>query len=690
MNIDTITKEEAKELIKKLAQEIKDHNIAYHQEDSPKISDAEYDQLFFTLQGLEEKFPEYLTKDSPTQNVGSIVLEKFEKHEHKTPMLSLANGFDLDDISDFVDKVKRFLNTHNFPEIYCEPKIDGVSFSATYINGQLVTGATRGDGYVGENITTNIKTIKNFPHKIDNAPEFLEIRGEIFIDKEDFLALNQQQELQGKPFFANPRNSAAGSLRQLDTNITRSRPLKYFTYSIGHSSSNFARSQEALISSLSDFGFQTNKIGKVANSLEELMVFYQEILLKRNDLPYEIDGVVYKINSCQLQERLGFIARSSRFAIAHKFPAIIAETKLLDISLQVGRTGALTPVAELEPIKIGGVIVARASLHNFAEIKRLDIRIGDTVLLHRAGDVIPKVTAVNLLKRTGSELIVSMPTNCPSCNSLLHIDPEDVIVRCDNRLGCPKQLMQSIIHFASKDALDIDGLGSKQIEFLLGTGLINNAVDIFYLEEKNTNSLAKLENMEGWGIKSVDNLFNSIKKAMCTSLSRFIYSLGIRQIGQSNAKILAKEFARVENFVNSMLLLASGDKQKYSELKDLEGFADKTITDIQNFFSCQQNIDTIGKLIKMLTIENYQNNIISSPITGLNIIFTGTLNSVSRNEAKTVAEKLGAKIVSTVSTNTNLVIAGEKAGSKLKKAEELGIKIISEEEWVEMIKEIVI
>lgn len=685
MDINNISKEEAEQLINKLSAELKEYNIAYYQEDRPKVSDAEYDQLFFTLKALEEKFPEYLNPDSPTQQIGSTVVEKFAKHEHKMPMLSLANGFNLEDIDDFITRTQRFLNSHSFPEIYCEPKIDGVSFSATYINGILVTGATRGDGYIGENITANLKTIKGFPKTIEHAPEVLEVRGEIFIDKEDFIILNQQQEEAGKALFANPRNSAAGSLRQLDSNITKSRPLKYFTYAIGYSSAKFAEAQEELLTKLESFGFQINKLRRAANSLNALMEFYQEVMVKRNQLAYEIDGVVYKVNSFELQDRLGFIARTPRFAIAHKFPAILAETKLLSISLQVGRTGAITPVAELEPVKIGGVLVSRATLHNFDEVKRLDIKIGDTVILHRAGDVIPKITEVNFSKRNGSEIDFTIPTRCPACSSLLHTDPEEVIVRCDNTLICPEQVLRSIIHFSSKDALDIDGLGARQIEFLQSINMISNPIDIFYLEEKNQKSLKKLENMQGWGAKSVENLFASIKQAKHTTLNRFIYALGIRHIGQTNAKILAKEFGSAENFINSMILLAKGDERKYAQIRSLEGFADKTISDIQNFFDCEQNVNTINELIKILDIEEYQQtNTISSPISGLNVIFTGSLTSVSRSEAKSMAEKLGARIVSSVSSTTNLVIAGEKAGSKLKKAEELGIKIISEEEWLEI------
>lgn len=686
MDIQKLSKEQAKELIKKLSREIKEYNIAYYQDNAPKISDAEYDQLFFTLKILEETLPEYLKNDSPTQNVGIPILSKFEKHEHKNPMLSLANGFDIEDIADFIERTKKFLHTNDFPEIFCEPKIDGVSFSATYIKGQLQAGATRGDGYIGEDITSNIKTIKNFPHIITNAPEFLEIRGEIFIEKEDFIKLNQEQELQGRQIFANPRNAASGSLRQLDFNITLSRPLKYFAYSIGYSTMKFADTQEKLLLALANFGFQTNKIRKLVNSLEKLKVFYEDLLIIRKTLAYEIDGVVYKVNNFALQERLGFIARSPRFAIAHKFPAIIAETKLCGITVQVGRTGVLTPVAELEPVKLGGVTVARATLHNFSEIKRLDIRIGDTVLLHRAGDVIPKVNKVNLSKRTSLETTFSLPTNCPSCNSLLHILPDDVIIRCDNGLSCPVQLVRSLIHFASKDALDIDGLGAKQIEFLQAFGFINNPVDIFFLEAKNAQSLIKLENMSGWGVRSVQNMFNSIKEAKHTTLDRFIYSLGIRQIGQSNAKILTKEFGNIKNFINSMLLFIEGDEATSDQLRNLEGFAYKTVADIKKFFSCQQNLATVQQLANILIIEDYKKNIISSSITGMKVIFTGSLNSLSRNEAKAQAEKLGAKIVNTVSTNTDLVIAGEKAGTKLKKAKELSIKVISEKEWLEIIK----
>ncbi len=676
---------EAKSIIEELREQIHGHNIAYYQKDAPKISDAEYDQLFARLKKLEEAFPEHQKLDSPTQTIGSAILEKFEKYEHKMPMLSLANGFTLEDIGDFIERAQKFLKVKDFPEIYCEPKIDGVSFSATYVNGALEVAATRGDGRVGENVTENVKTIQTLPHKIDNAPEILEVRGEIFIEKKDFIALNKSQQKKQKNIFANPRNAAAGSLRQLDSNITKSRPLKYFVYSIGYASkdvNNEYHTQEKLLKKIAKFGFKTNNIGYLAKSLKDIKIFYDNMLNKREELAYEIDGVVYKINDFNLQERLGFVARSPRFAIAHKFPAMIAETKLINITNQVGRTGVITPVAELEPIKIGGAKVSRATLHNFQEIKRLDVRIGDVVVLHRAGDVIPKVTSVNLSKRSDNELPIMMPDQCPSCNMALNIEPDDIIIRCDNGLNCPKQLVAGIIHFASKDALNIDGLGGKQIEFLQEHNFIKNIADIFILKQNNTLNLQKLENMSGWGEKSVEKLFESIEEAKNTNLSSFIYALGIRQIGQINAQILAKEFVSANNFVDSMVKLVKGDEELYLQIKNMEGFSDKIITDIKHFFLCKQNIDTINKLLNILHIKDYKKITISSAINGLNVIFTGTLKSISRREAKLMAEKLGAKIVSSVSAATDLVIAGEKAGSKLKKAQELGIKIISEEEWL--------
>lgn len=672
--------------IKSLAELIKKYNKEYYIDDTPSISDAEYDQLFHRLKSLEEQFPEFAAKDSPTQTIGSTLQSKFTKHTHKQAMLSLGNCFSEEELTEFIVRIQRFLSTNEFPQIFCEPKIDGVSFSVTYKNGKLITGSTRGDGYVGEDITQNIKTIKDLPHFIENAPDLLEIRGEIYIEKQDFEELNLRQENAGKQIFANPRNSAAGSLRQLDYSITASRPLKYFAYAIGYSSKPIASTQEELLEALNKFGIKTNPLRTCAKKIEEILEFYNKLIKLRDQLEYEIDGIVYKVNDFAMQERLGFIARTPRFAIAHKFPAIIAETTLLNITVQVGRTGALTPVAELQAISIGGVNVSRATLHNFQEIERLDIRIGDTVLLHRAGDVIPKVTEVNKSKRPSNANKFTMPTNCPSCGSGLHIDPVDVIVRCDNGLSCPAQLSASIKHFVSKNAMNIDGMGTKQVLFFLEQKLIKNITDIFSLESINEKSITKLENMPGWGKKSAQNLFENIQKAKKVSLPRFIYALGIRQIGENNAKILAKELPSAEIFIKKMTDLANNDKNIFEKLNNLDGIGHKILLDIQNFFACEQNITTIKSLVNILDVEDYVNDTVESSISGQNIVFTGNLTSLSRGEAKAQAERLGAKVVNSVSNNTNIVVAGEKAGSKLKKAEELGIQIISETEWQQIIE----
>lgn len=678
MNIDEVR-------LKELRDKITQYNYEYYIQDKPSVSDAEYDLLYRELQTLEEKYPHFVTEDSPTQIVGFTIQEKFEKHEHLVPMLSLSNAFTSEDVENFIDKIKRYLNIDSFPEIVCEPKIDGLSFSITYENGVLKTGATRGDGYVGENILENIKTIKDLPHKID-LKELVEIRGEIYIDKADFIILNEQQKDSGLTEFANPRNAAAGSLRQLNSNITARRPLKYFVYSVGYNT-NFATTQWELLQKLQKLGFRVNPIQGKFSDLNQIKEFYQQIMIERDKLDYEIDGLVYKVNEFELQRRLGFISRSPRFAIAHKFPAIISSTKLKAITIQVGRTGTLTPVAELEPVIIGGSKISRATLHNFQEIQRLDIRVGDIVQLYRAGDVIPKIMSRIEGERDYTQEKIALPTHCPSCNSEIHIDEKDVLIRCNNGLNCPAQLSESIIHFVSKEALNIDGLGRKQIEFLLSQNLINNPADIFHLAENNQKSLTKLENMEGWGKKSVQNLFDNIEKSKQTNLSKFIYSLGIKQVGQGGAKMLAKEFISADQFLRSMIELSSGNKDMEEKLDGIDGIGGKMIHDIKEFFACPQNLETIRKLMEILEIKDYE--IVASErniLQGKKVIFTGSLMNLSRAEAKNQAESYGAKVVNTVSNNTDLVIVGENAGSKLKKAQELGIKIISEAEWIDLIE----
>jgi DNA ligase (NAD+) len=678
MNIDEVR-------LKELKHKILQYNYEYYIEDRPSVSDAEYDLLYRELQALEEKYLHLVTQDSPTQVVGFVIQDKFTKYEHLVPMLSLSNAFTSEDLDNFIDKIKRYLNTDSFPEIVCEPKIDGLSFSVTYEKGLLKTGATRGDGYVGENITENIKTIKDLPHKID-LEELVEIRGEVYIDKADFIALNEQQKSAGLAEFANPRNAAAGSLRQLNSNITARRPLKYYVYSVG-SNTNFATTQWKTLQKLQKLGFRVNPIQGKFSDLNQIKEFYQQIMIERDKLDYEIDGLVYKVNDFDLQRRLGFISRSPRFAIAHKFPAIISSTKLKAITIQVGRTGTLTPVAELEPVTIGGSKISRATLHNFQEIERLDIRVGDIVQLYRAGDVIPKIMSRIEGERDPTQEKIALPTHCPSCNSEIHIDEKDVLIKCNNGLNCPAQLSESIIHFVSKEVLNIDGLGRKQIEFLLSQNLINNPADIFHLAENNQKSLTKLENMDGWGKKSVQNLFDNIEKSKKTNLSKFIYSLGIRQIGQGGAKMLAKEFISANQFLSSMIELSSGNKDIEEKLDGIDGIGGKMIYDIKEFFACSQNLETIRKLMDILEITDYE--MVTSEqniLMGKKVIFTGSLVNLSRAEAKNQAEHYGAKVVNTVSSNTDLVIVGENAGSKLKKAQELGIKIISEAEWIELIE----
>lgn len=683
-NIDpnTVSESESKELLKQLATEIAAHNEAYYKENAPLISDAEYDRLFNLNLELEELFPHLILPNSPSKQVGFTAAKEFAKVAHSIPMLSLGNASSNEDVKDFVSRIKNFLRLDHFPHFLCEPKIDGLSFAATYKNGKFVVGSTRGDGFVGEDITANLRTIKHFPAQISAAPEILEVRGEVYMEKADFAKLNEQQELADKPKFANPRNAAAGSLRQLDPNITAARPLKYFIYATGGNSQKIAGAQDELLKRLKNYGFIVNDIGKLVTTEEELLSFYEYLKNIRDTLAYEIDGVVYKLNDFALQERMGFIARSPRFAIAHKFPATVGKTRLLGITVQVGRTGVLTPVAELEPISIGGVVVSRATLHNHQEISRKDIRIGDYVYLQRAGDVIPQVTGVDLNNRPKDAEEFMFPKNCPSCGAHLHNKEEDIIIRC-NSLNCPAQEYQRIYHFVSRDALDIDGLGRKQVEFLMQRDLITDPVDIFLLKDKKT-VVEELEDTAGWGKKSVGNLLISIDKAKNVSLNRFIYALGIRHIGESNAKVLAREFTTAGNFLTKMQKLAGGDTDIYNRLNDLDGVGEKILNDIIGFFEIEENIVIIQKLIDILNIGDYLKEAASKPLDGKIIVFTGSLATLSRAEAKVQAEKSGAKVSNTVSSNTDLVVAGAEAGSKLKKAAELGVKIIDENEWVKL------
>ncbi len=699
-----MNKQDIKKEITHLSTQINRHNIAYYNKDAPIISDAEYDQLFHRLKTLEEANPEFILSTSPTQKIGSKPLEAFKKHEHKTPMLSLGNAFSREDVEDFTDRVLRFLKQHQALEYYLEPKIDGVSISLTYENGKLVAASTRGDGSVGENVTENIKTIKSIPIQIQNAPEFIEIRGEIFVEKEDFAKLNKQQKQNNLQVFANARNFAAGSLKQLDSSVTALRPLKYFMYSAVSSDNLISETQEGVIKQLKNFGFVVNDLGRLAQNIDMIIEFYEHVLESRDRLPYEIDGIVYKVNNIKLWDQLGFIGRSPRFAIAHKFPAIVAETRLNDITMQVSRFGTLTPVAELEPINIAGVTVSRASLHNLQEIIRKDIRIGDYVKLQRAGDVIPQIISVNLQKRSEELVEFKIPDTCPSCRSQVHFNPDEVNIRCYNS-KCPMQCYGTIEHMVSKSALNIDGLGKQQVQFLIDKGMVNDAASLFSLEERNKVALAKLENMEGWGKKSTEKLFENINKAKNISLSRFIYSLGIRNTGDVFSKIMAKEFKTAKIFFQKMIELSEIYKNRreliddssirnnsknsdpilddvYSQLISIDGIGEKLLFDIGSFFELEENRKEVEELIEILDIEDYRENTQQQPLAGKSVVFTGSLEKISRAAAKMQAEKLGANVKSSVTSKIDLVIAGASAGSKLKKAQELEIKIIDEDEWI--------
>jgi DNA ligase (NAD+) len=672
--VEQLDEEEARLELLRLAKLLKYHNQQYYQKNSPVISDAEYDKLFQRHLKIEEIFPNLITSDSPTQVISPIV-SKFNKITHTKPMLSLSNGFNIEDIADFIQRLQRFLGINDFLELCCETKIDGLSFSARFEQGKLIHAATRGDGYVGEDITANIRQVINFPNEIKDLG-VLEVRGEVYMTHADFYQLNLNQ---AEPF-ANPRNAAAGSLRQLDSRITASRKLRYFVYALGEADIE-VNTQKALLDYLANLGFAINQQHKLCNSIEEVIEYYQAMEGIRSKLDFDIDGLVYKVNDLALQERLGFVGRNPRWAIAHKFPAEKAITKLLDITVQVGRTGILTPVAELEPINIGGVLVARASLHNQDEIDRKDIRIGDVVTVQRAGDVIPQVVEVRFDLRADDAERFYLPNNCPSCGAQAVREEDEAAVRCPSGLACPAQRLEHLSHFVSKEAFNIDGLGVKQLEFLLAQGYINSPADIFKLSDYAD----KIKLAEGWGEKSVINLLLAIKKSQEISLARFIYSLGVRSIGIVTAKLLAKNYYSFTNWYQEMIRVAHNDLEAQDNLNNIDGIGNKTIFMIGEFFSDQVNCKIIDALSAVVKIVDYVVLESISSLAGKTIIFTGGLNAMTRSEAKAKAENLGMKVLSSISKNLDYVVVGSDAGSKLDKAKELELKIISEDEWLQLI-----
>ncbi len=687
-NVSDLTYEEAQNELLFLANKIHELDIAYHRDDAPLVSDAEYDRLKHRNTDIETRFPELIRPDSPSFRVGSKISDDFKKITHSVPMLSLGDIFTEDAVYAFVDKIKRFLGlSENDPlEMVAEPKIDGLSFSAVYKDGLLYSGATRGDGSTGEDITNNLKTIKQLPLKLQGKntlfdtqiPSLIDIRGEVYMSKKDFFELNKIQEEKKQKIFANPRNAAAGSLRQLDSNITAERKLSLFAYACGENSSNQFKTHFEYLQTLKKWGFPVNPEIKICKNTKEMIDFFNKLSEKRSSLDYDIDGVVYKVNNLELQQRLGFIARSPRWAIAHKFPAEQAITKLLNIRIQVGRTGALTPVADLEPVNVGGVIVKHATLHNKDEIDRKDIRIGDTVIVQRVGDVIPQIVQSIPEKREPDSKPFVFPTVCPICGSIAKKEGEDAIIYCTGELICPAQQIEALKHFVSKDALNIEGLGDKNIETFFNIGWIKNALDLFYLEE---NHALELICKEGWGTKSAEKLFDAIKEATKISLERFIYALGIRETGTATARLLAKQFISWEHFYNTVR-----QENALDILTQIEGIGPVMADFIVDFFQephNQQLLEGLTKKISVLDFVAPQQK--ETPFSNKTLIFTGTLETMTRSEAKAKALSMGAKVASSVSSKTDFVIAGTAAGSKLTTAEKLGITILSEKEFQQML-----
>ena len=698
LNIDVTALDgaQAAELLELLADRLGAADTAYHQDDDPIMSDADYDRIKALALAVEERFPELIREDSPSRKVGAPVAEGFGKVTHTVAMLSLSNVFSDEDVTEFDARVRRFLGVEHAIDYTAEPKIDGLSLSLRYEGGVLVQAATRGDGETGENVTANARTIDDIPETLTDAPDVLEVRGEVYMDHADFQSLNARQIEAGAKPFANPRNAAAGSLRQLDAEITRSRPLRFFAYAWGALSAPLAETQADAIAKLAELGFRTNPLTKLCHSAEEMIAHYHRIGIARPDLGYDIDGVVYKVDDLALQKRLGFRSNNPRWATAHKFPAEIAATRLCDIEIQVGRTGALSPVARLEPVTVGGVVVSNATLHNAdyiagrdskgAEIRDgIDIRIGDMVEIYRAGDVIPKVRGVLLDRRPDDAEPYVFPKHCPVCGSPALREPGEAVHRCTGALTCPAQAVEKLKHFVSRMAFDIDGLGAKQVEAFHADGWIASPADIFALEDRYGSGLKQLKNREGWGQKSADALFAAIRDRRTIPLNRLIFGLGIRHVGESSAMLLARHYNSWQTFRRAMEA-ATPDSTERAELVAINGIGDVMAEAIADFFASDTARAQLDALTEWLTIEDVAAPATDgSPVAGKTVVFTGTLEQMTRAEAKARAEEMGAKVSGSVSSRTDIVIAGPGAGSKEKKARDLGLTVLSEAEWLELI-----
>jgi DNA ligase (NAD+) len=678
-----------------LAAEIAEHDRRYYQEDQPSISDADYDALRKRLLEIEKEFPELVDADSPSQRIGAAPSETFSKVRHRVPMLSLSNAFSDEDVTDFLGRVRRFLNLKEDAEfeVTAEPKIDGLSISLRYEKGKLVQAATRGDGAEGENVTANARTIKDIPHKLSGkSPDVLEVRGEIYMSHKDFAALNEKQSQAGEKVFANPRNAAAGSLRQLDPSITASRPLRFFAYTWGEAPDLDGETQWDVVQSFKAMGFPVNPLMTLCKTPEQLLAQYKKIEAQRATLGYDIDGVVYKVNRLDWQERLGFVSRSPRWAIAHKFAAEKATTILEGIDIQVGRTGALTPVARLKPVTVGGVVVSNATLHNEDEIARKDIRIGDTVMVQRAGDVIPQILGFVAEKRPRNAKPYEFPKVCPACGS--HAEREergsgktDAVRRCTGGLICPAQAVERLKHFVSRNAFDIEGFGDKVVEEFYADGLIQSPQDIFTLEARDSRALKKLKDREGWGVSSASNLFEAVRVRKTVALDRFIFALGIRHVGETTARVLARSYSSAENFRDQMSAASDMASDAWTELNAIDGIGAIVAEAIVQFFAEQHNIDVFNALLEHVSPAPLEAVNTASPVAGKTVVFTGALEKMTREEAKAMAERLGAKVAGSVSKKTDLLVAGPGAGSKLKDAQKHGVEVIDEAEWFRRIGE---
>ena len=704
-DVATLTKAQAKVELKRLAVEIESHDKHYYQDDAPKISDADYDRLRKRVNAIEARFPELVTSESPSQKIGAQPSGRFAKVQHAVPMLSLGNAFSDEDVADFIDRIRRFLklDADEIPAIVAEPKIDGLSLSLRYENGELVRAATRGDGTTGEDVTGNARTIKDIPNTLKGRkiPAACEVRGEIYMLKQDFLILNKKQAEADDTVFANPRNSAAGSLRQKDVSITASRPLKFFAYAWGEMSELPADTQHGMLAWMDKAGFVVNPLTKLCKDLDEVLAFYRKIGEDRASLGYDIDGVVYKIDRLDWQERLGFVSRNPRWAVAHKFAAEQATTVLNGIDIQVGRTGSFTPVARLAPVTVGGVVVQNATLHNEDYIKGIggdgeqlregrDIRIGDTVVIQRAGDVIPQVVDVLIGKRPKGAKEFHFPNKCP-CP--LHTDvvreetatgEEGSRARCSGEFACPYQKIEHLKLFVSRRAFDIDGLGEKQLQYFFDQEWVREPADIFTLQKRN--SKLKLEEIEGYGETSVRNLFAAIEERRRISLERFIYALGMRQVGETTALALARGYGSWKAFHDAGLKVAKGDEETVAEMDALDQIGDTVIKSVAAYFGESHNRGIVERLVRELDeIIDAEKPKSNSAVSGKTVVFSGSLERMTRDEAKANAERLGAKAASSVSKKTDYLIAGPGAGSKLADAKKHGVTVLTEDEWLAMI-----